>query len=435
MFYKDKMNNNQYTFIDLFAGAGGLSEGFIRAGYTPIAHIEMNRDACNTLKTRSAFHFLKDEGKLSIYEDYLKNKVEGADGSNLWSKVPQEITEKVICATIGEETIGNIFSSVDKLKGEREVDVIIGGPPCQAYSVAGRARMGKNVEKDPRNELYKYYVQFLDRYNPRMFVFENVLGILTAKKGEPFADLKRLVENLGYKMDCKVQIASEHGVLQNRHRVIIVGWKDNEFKNYSYPILEKENMPYTVMKDLFADLPLRKAGEGKLCEIVPYTKPLSEMQYLKESGIRGVLGFTIQHVARPTNANDRQIYKIAVDLWLKNKQRLNYAKLPIQLQTHKNKKSFLNRFNVVNPFGCCHTVVAHIAMDGHYYIYPTPNPTVDTVRSITVREAARLQSFPDDYFFEGSRTAVLRQIGNAVPVVLAYKIAEKVQKKLEESRL
>lgn len=435
MFYKDKMNNNQYTFIDLFAGAGGLSEGFIRAGYTPIAHIEMNRDACNTLKTRSAFHFLKDEGKLSIYEDYLKNKVEGTDGSNLWSKVPQEITEKVICATIGEETIGNIFSSVDKLKGEREVDVIIGGPPCQAYSVAGRARMGKNVEKDPRNELYKYYVQFLDRYNPRMFVFENVLGILTAKKGEPFADLKRLVENLGYKMDCKVQIASEHGVLQNRHRVIIVGWKDNEFKNYSYPILEKENMPYTVMKDLFADLPLRKAGEGKLCEIVPYTKPLSEMQYLKESGIRGVLGFTIQHVARPTNANDRQIYKIAVDLWLKNKQRLNYAKLPIQLQTHKNKKSFLNRFNVVNPFGCCHTVVAHIAMDGHYYIYPTPNPTVDTVRSITVREAARLQSFPDDYFFEGSRTAVLRQIGNAVPVVLAYKIAEKVQKKLEESRL
>lgn len=429
------MNNNQYTFIDLFAGAGGLSEGFIRAGYTPIAHIEMNRDACNTLKTRSAFHYLKDEGELSIYEDYLKNKVEGTDGSNLWSKVPQEITEKVICATIGEETIGNIFSSVDKLKGERDVDVIIGGPPCQAYSVAGRARMGKNVEKDPRNELYKYYVQFLDRYNPRMFVFENVLGILTAKKGEPFADLKRLVENLGYKMDCKVQIASEHGVLQDRHRVIIVGWKDNEFKNYSYPILEKENMPYTVMKDLFADLPLRKAGEGKLCEIVSYTKPLSEMQYLKESGIRGVLGFTTQHVARPTNDNDRQIYKIAVDLWLKNKQRLNYAKLPIQLQTHNNKKSFLNRFNVVNPFGCCHTVVAHIAMDGHYYIYPTPNPTVDTVRSITVREAARLQSFPDDYFFEGSRTAVLRQIGNAVPVVLAYKIAEKVKEKLEESRL
>ena len=388
----------------------------------------MNQDACNTLKTRAAFHYLKVEGKLSVYEDYLKNKVEKTDGTDLWSKVPKNITEKVICAAIGEKNIGDIFFNVDKLKGSRCVDIIIGGPPCQAYSGAGRARMGKDVENDPRNELYKYYVRFLERYNPRMFVFENVLGILTAKKGEPFADLKRLVEELGYKMDCKVQIASEHGVLQDRHRVIIVGWKDNQFKGYSYPILEKESMPYAVMKDLFSDLPLRKAGEGNLCGIVSYTKPLSEMQYLKESGIRGVLDFTTQHVARPTNANDRQIYKIAVDLWLKNKQRLNYAKLPIQLQTHNNKKAFLNRFNVVNPFGCCHTVVAHIAMDGHYYIYPTPNPTVDTVRSITVREAARLQSFPDDYFFEGSRTAVLRQIGNAVPVVLAYKIAEEIKK-------
>lgn len=422
------MNNKQFTFIDLFAGAGGLSEGFIRAGFTPIAHIEMNQDACNTLKTRAAFHYLKVEGKLSVYEDYLKNKVEKTDGTDLWSKVPKNITEKVICAAIGEKNIGDIFFNVDKLKGNRCVDIIIGGPPCQAYSVAGRARMGKDVENDPRNELYKYYVRFLERYNPRMFVFENVLGILTAKKGEPFADLKRLVEELGYKMDCKVQIASEHGVLQDRHRVIIVGWKDNQFKGYSYPILEKESMSYAVMKDLFSDLPLRKAGEGNLCGIVSYTKPLSEMQYLKESGIRGVLDFTTQHVARPTNANDRQIYKIAVDLWLKNKQRLNYAKLPIQLQTHNNKKAFLNRFNVVNPFGCCHTVVAHIAMDGHYYIYPTPNPTIDTVRSITVREAARLQSFPDDYFFEGSRTAVLRQIGNAVPVVLAYKIAEEIKK-------
>ena len=421
------MNNKQFTFIDLFAGAGGLSEGFIRAGFTPIAHIEMNQDACNTLKTRAAFHYLKVEGKLSVYEDYLKNKVEKTDGTDLWSKVPKNITEKVICAAIGEKNIGDIFFNVDKLKGSRCVDIIIGGPPCQAYSVAGRARMGKDVENDPRNELYKYYVRFLERYNPRMFVFENVLGILTAKKGEPFADLKRLVEELGYKMDCKVQIASEHGVLQDRHRVIIVGWKDNQFKGYSYPILEKESMSYAVMKDLFSDLPLRKAGEGNLCGIVSYTKPLSEMQYLKESGIRGVLDFTTQHVARPTNANDRQIYKIAVDLWLKNKQRLNYAKLPIQLQTHNNKKAFLNRFNVVNPFGCCHTVVAHIAMDGHYYIYPTPNPTIDTVRSITVREAARLQSFPDDYFFEGSRTAVLRQIGNAVPLVLAYKIAEEIK--------
>lgn len=421
------MIKKEYTFIDLFAGAGGLSEGFIKAGFSPIAHIEMKQDACNTLKTRSAFHYLKAQGKLSIYEDYLKNKVEGTDGSILWNQVPPEVTNAAICATIGEDTINGIFKKVDALKGDKTVDIIIGGPPCQAYSVAGRARMGKAVEDDPRNELYKYYVQFLERYQPKMFVFENVLGIITAKRGEPFADLKKLVDELGYDMEARVQIASEHGVLQKRQRVIIVGWRRTESKKYGYPDLVPDDMPYTVLKDLFSDLPQRKAGEGKLCEAIAYAKPLTEMEYLEKSGIRGVLDFTTQHVARPTNENDREIYKIAVEMWKDGKRRLNYAELPERLQKHKNKETFLNRFSVVDPDGCCHTVVAHIAMDGHYYIYPTPNPTMDNVRSITVREAARLQSFPDDYFFEGSRTSALMQIGNAVPVILAYKIAEKIK--------
>ncbi len=422
------MAKSTYTFIDLFAGAGGLSEGFVRAGFTPVAHIEMNRDACNTLKTRAAFHYLENEGKLSVYEEYLKSKKEHTDGSALWDQVPKHVTDSVICATIGEETVNNIFSVVDAIRGSRCIDLIIGGPPCQAYSVAGRARMGKDVENDPRNELYKYYVQFIEKYNPKMFVFENVLGIITAKRGKPFADLKRLVDDLGYDMDCKVQVASQHGVLQNRQRVIIVGWKRTKSGKYKYPDIPIEEMPYKVLSDLFADLPDRKAGEGQLCEPIQYIKPLGKMPYLFKSGIRGTLNFTTQHVARPLNNNDRKIYKMAVEMWLNKRQRLNYAKLPSELQKHKNKETFLNRFSVVDPDGCCHTVVAHIAMDGHYYIYPTKNPTVDTVRSITVREAARLQSFPDDYYFEGSRTAALKQIGNAVPVVLAYKIAKEIKK-------
>lgn len=422
------MVKSTYTFIDLFAGAGGLSEGFVRAGFTPVAHIEMNRDACNTLKTRAAFHYLENEGNLSVYEEYLKNKKDHTDGSALWDQVPKHVTDSVICATIGEETVNNIFSVVDAIRGSKCIDLIIGGPPCQAYSVAGRARMGKDVENDPRNELYKYYVRFIEKYNPKMFVFENVLGIITAKQGKPFADLKRLVDDLGYDVDCKVQVASQHGVLQNRQRVIIVGWKRTKSGKYKYPDIPIEEMPYKVLSDLFADLPDRKAGEGQLCEPIQYIKPLGEMTYLLKSGIRGTLNFTTQHVARPLNNNDRKIYKMAVEMWLDKRQRLNYAKLPSELQKHKNKETFLNRFSVVDPDGCCHTVVAHIAMDGHYYIYPTKNPTVDTVRSITVREAARLQSFPDDYYFEGSRTAALKQIGNAVPVVLAYKIAKEIKK-------
>lgn len=421
------------TFIDLFAGAGGLSEGFVRAGYTPLAHIEMDGYACDTLKTRAAFHWLESQGKLAVYDKYLREKQEKEDGSKLWNQVPPEVINTVIKKAIGEDTIKDIFKEVDNLKGSQQVDVIIGGPPCQAYSVAGRARMGKKVEQDPRNELYKYYVKFLANYKPKMFVFENVLGIRTAKGGEPFKDLRRLVEDLGYKMEDKVQIASEHGVLQNRQRVIIVGWqtKDKNGKptTFHYPELKPKATKYAVLKDLFADLPERKSGEGKLCEPIQYTKPLSQMPYLKKSKIRGKSKFTTQHVARPNNANDREIYKIALDKFLQhNGERLDYSKLPDRLQHHKNKETFLNRFNVVNPFGFSHTVVAHIAMDGHYYIYPTLNPTIENVRSITIREAARLQSFPDDYYFEGSRSAAFKQIGNAVPVVLAHKIAVELQK-------
>jgi DNA (cytosine-5)-methyltransferase 1 len=421
----------ELNFIDLFAGAGGLSEGFIRAGYNPLAHIEMDKNACDTLRTRAAFHHLQDNGMLFLYENYLNNKQEKEDGSKLWTKVPDAVTNTVIQATIGEGTISDIFSKVDELIGSKHVDVIIGGPPCQAYSVVGRARMGKAVEDDPRNELYKYYVRFLERYKPTMFVFENVMGIRTAKNGEPFKDLRRLVEKIGYKMEDRVQLASEHGVLQNRHRVIIVGWKDTCLYPFHYPELVKEVNPYKIFNDLFSDLPERKAGDGELCHPVKYTKPLADMKYLRESRIRGTFDYTTQHIARPQNTNDREIYKMAIDLWHTKRQRLDYSTIPISLQRHKNRESFLNRFQVVDPDGCCHTIVAHIAMDGHYYIYPTENPTVDNVRSITVREAARVQSFPDDYYFEGSRTSAFKQIGNAVPVVLAERIASKMKEQLD----
>ena len=312
--------NRKLTFIDLFAGAGGLSEGFIRAGFSPLAHIEMDTYACNTLKTRTAYHYLKSIGKLSIYEKYLREKQEKEDGSKLWSQVPQDIINTVIQATIGEKTISDIFSKIDNLIKHSSVDIIIGGPPCQAYSVAGRARMGKAAEQDPRNELYKFYVRFLAHYRPKMFVFENVLGIRSAKKGKPFLDLQRLVRELGYEIEWKVQIASQHGVLQNRQRVIIIGWQtkdeNNKQTDFHYPDLKPEINTYQVLKDLFSDLPERKAGEGKLCEPITYTKSLSEMPYLQKANIRTTFNFTTQHIARPHNENDREIYKMAIETQL-----------------------------------------------------------------------------------------------------------------------
>lgn len=428
----------QLNFIDLFAGAGGLSEGFIQAGFLPLAHVEMKKEACNTLKTRAAFHYLKAKKRLDLYEEYLRSKNEKEDGERLWNQVPKDIIGSVIQSEIGEQTIQEIFDRLDEIKGNKAVDVIIGGPPCQAYSIAGRSRKGKDMEDDPRNELYKFYVKFLEKYQPKMFVFENVIGIKTAKKGEPFRDLQRLVRELGYEIDPREQIASDYGVLQNRRRMIIVGWKkeiNNQPTAFHYPDLEIVHGPNELMKELFSDLPIRRSGEGRLCECINYVKPISEMKYLEESGIRGVLGFTTQHIARPNNITDREIYRRAIIKFQKDGSRFSYSKdLPSDLQNHKNTESFDDRFSVINPNGYSHTIVAHIAKDGHYYIYPTPKPTVENVRSITIREAARIQSFPDDYFFEGSRSAAFMQIGNAVPPLMAKAIAESIKQQLWQQK-
>jgi DNA (cytosine-5)-methyltransferase 1 len=151
-----------------------------------------------------------------------------------------------------------------------------------------------------------------------------------------------------------------------------------------------------IMKDLFYDLPKLKPGEEKAQ--ANYNKPINE--YLNLSKIRNGIDFTTQHVARNHNDRDLEIYRTAIDLWVNKNKRLSYADLPSELKTHKNETAFLNRFQVVDPKGVCHTVVAHISADGHYYIYPD----LKQVRSISVREAARIQSFPDDFFFEGGRT-------------------------------
>lgn len=396
------------NYIDLFAGAGGLSEGFIRAGFNPIAHVEMNKDACDTLKTRAAYHWLMENGKKEIYIDYLKS--ENKNKENLWNEVPKNIINSVINTEISENTIDGIFDRIDKELGKKKVDLIIGGPPCQAYSVAGRAR--KDMSEDPRNTLYLYYVEFLKRYQPKMFVFENVPGILSAKNGDHLDNIFNAVREAGYDLAIPPKNhlnAKDFGVLQDRKRVIIIGWKKE--LGLSYPEFETIENNFQILNDLFSDLKALKNGEGTL-NAVEYLKPTTE--YLEQAKIRNGLDFVTQHIARPNNDNDLEIYRIAVEEW-NNGKRLNYSKLPERLITHSNTAVFTNRFQVVNGQGVSHTVVAHIAMDGHYYIHPDKKQN----RSITVREAARIQSFPDDYFFEGSRTAAFKQIGNAVPPLMA----------------
>lgn len=419
-----KTIEKELTFIDLFAGAGGLSEGFIQAGFKPIAHVEMNPFAAKTLETRSAFYYLKSEDRLNIYYDYLRGNI---SRESFLSNVPADCLNAVLCETMSDETLPGIFSAVDimlKRKSLQSVDVIIGGPPCQAYSLVGRAQskhMERPMEEDPRNELYKLYARFLKKYQPRMFVFENVMGIETANGGRTWKNIQKYLKRVGYEIECREQNSSTFGVLQNRRRMIIVGWLKNS--GLSYPTFEEKKSDVLV-KDILEDLPKLFPGES-----ASEYRSAEMSEYVRSTGLRTPDDVLTLHAARPNKERDIKIYQKAIELWNSDHKRLNYNDLPDELKTHKNRTSFLDRFKVVEgDENCCHTMLAHISKDGHYFIHPD----YEQHRSITVREAARIQSFPDSYFFEGPRTSQFVQIGNAVPPLMAKGIAQGIARELAQ---
>ncbi len=410
------------TFIDLFAGAGGLSEGFIRAGYEPIAHVEMDEAACYTLRTRAAYHYLKSTNNYSVYTDYLKGII---SRDKLYSYVPAEVMNGIINLPIGGDNNPKIHKTIDDILGKRKVDLIIGGPPCQAYSLVGRARRKDGMKGDPRNYLYVQYAKYLEKYQPKLFVFENVLGLKSAGAGSYLENMTRLFDKKGYQIKLYTLEANNFGVLQNRRRIIILGWRKD--MSVIPPDLEaiRNSEKYTV-KELLKDLPHLRSGEGT-DKYTSYTGPATE--YLNSNGLRNGIDILTQHVARPHTEQDKEIYRIAVTM-MQQGERLSYTSLPQRLMTHKNRHSFFDRFKVVDAnAGHAHTVVAHIAKDGHYYIHPD----IKQNRSISIREAARLQSFSDDFYFEGvkegkNRTAAFKQIGNAVPPLMGFKIAFKINR-------
>ncbi len=406
---------DNFNFIDLFAGAGGLSEGLLQAGFKPVAHVEMNEFAARTLETRSAYYYLKDTDNLSIYKEYLQRKMTREE---LMNSIPASIIKTIINETMSDETLPSIFKTIDglmKIRGIKTIDVIVGGPPCQAYSLVGRAQschMEVPMEEDPRNYLYKLYARFLKRYQPRMFVFENVTGIKSANGGTTWKNIQKYLKRVGYEIECREQNARTFGVLQNRRRMIIVGWLKGSGLKYPNFLEIKTD---AVVNDLFRDLPSLHPGESD----DKYAK-IKASRYVTDNGIRTADDVLTLHNCRPNIDRDIKIYRRAVELWNDGHKRLNYNDLPEELKTHKNRHSFVDRFKVVEgDEPCCHTILAHLSKDGHYFIHPD----IEQNRSITVREAARIQSFPDSYFFEGPRTSQFVQIGNAVPPMMAKGIA------------
>ena len=411
--YSVQDNETSFNFIDLFAGAGGLSEGFMSTGFKPIAHVEMNAEACLTLQTRACYYHLLRIGKLEIYHQYLRGEIKRDE---LYSHVPKDELDTVINQTMSRESMPELFAKVDKLMSGQSVnsiDLIVGGPPCQAYSLVGRAVASDSMQNDPRNFLYQLYCRVLKKYQPEMFIFENVPGLLTANGGKYFDNMQNEFRRVGYEIHHNILNAFDFGVLQNRLRVILIGWKKET--SYKYPEFKKTIGNYTV-NDVLADLPALQAGERKDAYATD-----EYGGYLAEAGIRKANDILTWNTARSHIERDRDIYRLVIAAWNKDKKRLKYPDLPDKLKTHKNTSAFLDRFKVVaSDMPASHTVMAHLSKDGHYFIHPD----INQARSITVREAARLQSFPDNFFFEGSRTAVFTQIGNAVPPLMSKGIAK-----------
>lgn len=408
-------------FLDLFAGAGGLSEGFVHAGYTPVAHIEQNKAACFTLRTRNAYFFLKKTDRLDIYYQYLQGEI---SRDELYSYIPKEEFDSVICESIEKDKRKKLFAKIDALLGKNKLDIIIGGPPCQAYSLVGRSRHENNMVGDSRNYLYLEYVEFLKKYKPKIFVFENVTGLLSATDSDETKHIDNMLEafkKVGYITTKYILNSADFGVPQRRKRVIIIGTRSKTPIEINF---QDQYVDHTTAGNFIDDLVKISAGQGK---IISTNKKHEAPIKLKELGVADCPYITF-HQSRSHNARDLEIYQLVVKTWEKQGERLNYNNLPDRLKTHNNRESFLDRFKVVIKDQPSHTVVAHISKDGHYYIHPD----IKQNRSLTVREVARLQTFPDSYFFESetgkpARTSAYVQIGNAVPVLLAKEIAIKLK--------
>lgn len=403
----------KYKFIDLFAGCGGLEDGFMQTGdYECISSVEWLKPQVDTLRHR------------------LKNKynILDADESVLHFDIQRE--DELFNGWSNDENFGSSLGLDYYVKKSNGVDLIIGGPPCQAYSIAGRVRDENGMRNDYRNYLFEHYLSVVKRYKPKVFVFENVPGILSAKPND-----KKIIEIIeeefkksGYVISNKilkygVVDASKYGVPQRRKRVILLGVrKDLDSLNSIYDkiddfynvILPKYQQKEVTVGEAIDDLP-------KISPIWDEKKRTNKKAYTYQEGINW-------HIPRYHNLRDMDIYKmLAEDIETGEKKYTNAAAITKIYEQKVGSKSPIHRYHVLRKDEPSTTIIAHLYKDGNRFIHYDSSQA----RSITPREAARLQSFDDDFNFIGSQGSVYQMIGNAVPPKLALAIGKAVKEFLD----
>ena len=507
--------------IDLFAGPGGLGEGFSSFQcnglhpYEIAISVEKDKFAHATLRLRAYWRLLKRHGKPlnSLFAYYKSENVTpwSLDTKDLWDLACLEAMQ----LELGEEKDNALlYDRVAKLALKNNHWVLIGGPPCQAYSVVGRVRTGMdNNSKDPRHHLYREYLDVIRQFRPSVFVMENVRGLLSCQLNQTHV-IHRILEDLsnpgksdhnipnnsykiyslvedtcyapgmnssGINLQSFVVQCEKFGIPQARHRVILVGIRDDI--TATPPKLEPSQM--VTVWDAIGDMPPLRSGLSRQADSVEIWKQLvatacddlakaaknigryklahllwaARKEILREGLTRGgrwlegrysgashrkapihdwlcddTLGGWLNHETREHMLSDlrRYIYVSSyASVEKRNPVGFNEFDLPGLAPNHANWKTghFDDRFKAQLANRPSSTITSHLSKDGHAFIHPDPSQC----RSLTVREAARLQTFPDNYFFEGPRTAQYVQVGNAVPPLLAQQIAKSVWTVLQET--
>lgn len=508
--------------IDLFAGPGGLGEGFSALrrddgaqAFELAISIEKDPDAYRTLLLRAVYRRLLGTSSFRHYVDYIAGRIplDKFEAIAAVARAFDEARLEVKKFELGVTTERLVDLSIKSALAGATDWVLIGGPPCQAYSLAGRARRANDVNfsKDVKHFLFTEYLRIIRKFKPAVFVMENVKGLLSSHHSgnsmfsrimsdltDPFDGVEYEVLSLSNPDDGSgltpanyVIQAERFGVPQARHRVILLGVRRGLRKG-PVPLLEPGRE--VTVADAIQDLPALRSrlstgvdsasawhrcletaatamknhvqprvsrrmrdaarhakthtmvGGGFLSDaeqrdlafglkyFVPARRRVKEY---REWVLRPDIGGVAQHVARSHMATDlgRYLFAAAFAQELEISPRLREFPA-VLLPEHKNVAQdgaympFQDRFRVQCSGGASTTIVSHIAKDGHYYIHYDPAQC----RSLTVREAARLQTFPDDYFFEGNRTAQYTQVGNAVPPLLAYQIASAVHSLLKRDQ-